>query len=102
LLETIEKYYPLLREDLKHAGKYLNRENLKLLADKQGIWRDIVEDIDSIEKILKILLDPEKPRHFIHRNLTSNVYQRLFAKDCPKEKIERDIVEAGIIRRSLG
>ena len=28
LLETIEKYYPLLREDLKHAGKYLNRENI--------------------------------------------------------------------------
>ena len=102
LLERIEKCCPLLREVLKHAGKYLNRENLKLLADKQGIWRDIVEDIDSIEKILKILLDPEKPRHFIHRNLTSNVYQRLFAKDCPKEKIERDIVEAGIIRRSLG
>ncbi len=101
LLETIEKYYPALREDLRHAGKYLNRENLSLLAKKKPVFREIESDIDAIEKILEINLGPEKPHHILHRNLTSSIYQRL-QSDKNKEAITRDIVEAGIIRRSLG
>jgi len=102
LFPVIEKYYPALRDDLRHAGKYLNRENLSLLARKRGIWREIERGIKVIEKELGITLGPEKPRHFIHRNITSNIYQRLFARDCHRDALERDIVEAGIIRRSLG
>lgn len=101
LLETIEKYYPALREDLKHAGKYLNRENLALLARKKPVFREIERGIDAIEKILEIELGPEKPHHVIHRNLTSTIYQRL-QSGAPKESISRAIVEAAAIRRSLG
>lgn len=102
LLDIVEKYYPALREDLKHAGKYLNRENLALLAKKQPIFREIERDIDAIEKILEIDLQPEKPRHLIHRNLTSSIYQRVASGDAKKESVQREIVEAGVIRRSLG
>lgn len=102
LLDTVEKYYPALRADLKHAGKYLNRENLAMLAKKKRIFRDIEQGIDALEKILEIKLGPEKPHHLMHRNLTSSIYQRLQTPDLSKESISREIVEAGVIRKSLG
>lgn len=102
LLDTVETYYPALREDLKHAGKYLNRENLSMMAKKKGVFRDIERGIDALEKILEIDLGPEKPHHLIHRNLTSSIYQRLQSADVSKDSIGREIVEAGVIRRSLG
>lgn len=101
LLEVVEQHYPALREDLKHAGKYLNRENLSLLAKKKNVFREIECDIDAIEKILEIELGPEKPHHLIHRNLTSSIYQRLMT-GASKEGIQRDLIEAAVIRRSLG
>lgn len=101
LLDTVETYYPALREDLRHAGKYFNRENLSLLAKKKPIFKEIERDIDAIEKLLEIDLGPEKPHHILHRNLTSNIYNRVMSGDS-KEAISREIVEAGVIRRSLG
>lgn len=101
LLETIEQFYPALRADLTHAGKYLNRENLRLLAKKSSAFREIERDTDAIEKILEIPLGPTKPHHLLHRNLTSSVYQRLTNKDT-QEKITRDIVEAAVLRKSIG
>ncbi len=102
LLETVETYYPALRDDLKHAGKYLNRENLSMMAKKKSVFRDIERDIDALEKILEINLGPEKPHHLLHRNLTSSIYQRLQSPDLLRESITREIVEAGMLRKSLG
>lgn len=102
LLETVETYYPALREDLKHAGKYLNRENLAMMAKKKSVFREIERDIDAIEKILEIHLGPEKPHHLLHRNLTSSIYQRLQSSKLSRENITREIIEAGVIRKSLG
>lgn len=101
LLDTIEKFYPALRADLKHAGKYLNRENLALLAKKSPVFREIERDIDAIEKVLEIPLGPEKPHHLLHRNLTSSIYQRISQRGSA-EAISQEIVEAAVIRKSLG
>lgn len=101
LLGTIEQYYPALREDLRHAGKYLNRENLAMLAKTKSVYADIRDDIGALEEVLGIKLGPEKPRHLVHRNLTSNIHHRL-REDGSAEALTRDIVEAGVIRRSLG
>ncbi len=101
LLETVETYYPALREDLKHAGKYLNRENLSLLAKNKAVFREIERDIDAIEKLLEIDLGPEKPHHLLHRNLTSSIYQRVQSGGS-KAEISANIVEAATIRRSIG
>jgi phosphoenolpyruvate carboxylase len=101
LLPVIEKYYPALRDDLTHAGKYLNRENLHALAKNGKAWEAIEIDMNLIEKILGITLGPVKPHHILHRNITSNIYQRLKAGK-EGELITHDIVEAGVIRRSLG
>lgn len=101
MLPLLEKHYPALREDLKHAGKYLNRENLELLARRHEAFRHVQDDIASIENILGITLMPEKPRHFIHRNITSTIFHRLHGMP-DSSALTSDIVEAGKIRCSLG
>jgi phosphoenolpyruvate carboxylase len=101
LLQLIENFYPALRADVHHAGKYLNRENLELLRKKDPVFDGIKEDIDAIEQILGIQLGPEKPHHMIHRNLTSSIYYRMESGE-EQEELRRDIVEAGVMRKSLG
>ncbi len=102
LLDVVRTYYPALSDDLQHAGKYLNRENLALFARKQSVFSGIQEDIAAIERIVGIQLGPQKPQHIIHRNLSSNIYHRLRVTHASAEAMTRDIVEAGVIRRSLG
>ena len=98
MLPLLARFYPALRADLQHAGKYFNRENLELLASRESVFKDIQEDVASIERILQMELGPQKPRHMIHRNLTSTILHRL----DQNESLSHDIVEAGKIRRSLG
>lgn len=121
-LSLLDSYYPALREDLKHAGKYLNRENLSILAREgwpagrslgegrshagtsvpASIFQGVQEDVALIEEILGVTLSPEKSHHLIHRNLTSTIYQWLRSSTTDPAILQRDIVEAGKIRRSLG
>ncbi len=99
----IERYYPALKDDLQHAGKYLNRENLDALAKTSATFKAVKEDVKAIEDMLGLELGPQKPHHFIHRNYTSTIFRRLQdPKHLRPDAIRAEIVEAGIIRRSLG
>ncbi len=102
LNDVLEKYYPALRTDLEHAGKYFNRENLELAASSEQVFSDIKEDVAGVEEFLGKELGPQKPHHMIHRNITSNIYHRLKEQSVDKEALMHDIVEAAKIRRSLG
>ena len=98
LLPLIELHFPTLRHELKHAGKYLNRENLAILAKENSWAREIEKDISVCEKILGIELGPQKEHHFLHRNLTSNI----LLKHKISKDFSQDLVEAAIFRKSLG
>ncbi len=100
-LDIVERLYPALRADITHAGKYLNRENLALLAGDNPAFVAITEDVQLIERILGVELGPQKPHHLIHRNLTSTILQRI-RSETGMDRLTDEIVEAGIIRRSLG
>lgn len=102
LLPLLEKHYPALREDLRHAGKFLNRENLELLARRHDAFRAVADGVSAIEEFLEIKLQPEKPHHIIHRNITSTIFHRLHGPAPDREALTADIVEAGRLRRSLG
>jgi phosphoenolpyruvate carboxylase len=101
MLDLLHASYPALEDDLKHAGKFFNRENLELLARRHSAFQDVIGDIDAIEEVLGIRLEPEKPHHFIHRNITSTIFHRLHG-DVHQEGIRQDIVDAAVIRKSLG
>lgn len=98
LLPIIEKHFFTLRAELQHAGKYLNRENLEILAKKHGWAREILEDVNLCSKILKIEIGPQKETHLIHRNLTSTILlKKQLGQDFSKE-----LLEAAVVRKSLG
>ncbi len=97
-LQLIQNLCPYLKKDFKHAGHYLNRENLELLSKNNRTFKNIYQDIELIEDILNIKIGPEKPRHYIHRNYTSNIYHRLHTN----EDFSIDALKAAQIRKSLG
>ncbi len=98
MLDLIEKLYINLRGDMLHAGKYFNRENLELLSRENSEFEVIKEDIKEIEEYLDEKLEPREPRHFLHRNYSSNIYYlRKSGKD-----FSRDLLEAAKFRKSLG
>jgi phosphoenolpyruvate carboxylase len=98
LLPLLEKHFFTLRWELKHAGKYLNIENLEDLASKHDWVKLVLEDILLCAEILGIEIGPQKDHHFIHRNLTSTI----MLKKHMKMDFTKELVEAGIMRKSLG
>ncbi len=98
LLPLLEKHFFTLRSELTHAGKYLNIENLENLAQKHSWAEAILEDVVLCAQILKIEIGPQKPHHLLHRNLTSSI---VLKKDLGLD-FTTELVEAGVVRKSLG
>ena len=94
----LKKLYLNLASDLIHAGKYLNKENLKLLSKKFPAFKGIKKSIELVEEYLGVELGPKKHSHFIHRNLTSTIYHKMQTKTDFSHEIE----QAAEIRKSLG
>ncbi len=98
LLDLVEKHFFTIRSELKHAGKFLNMENLHKFAEKETWAKEILQDVELCQEILGIELGPQKPAHTLHRNLTSNI---LLKKDLGLD-FQDDLVEAAIMRKSIG
>ncbi len=98
VLPALEKHFFTLRDELRHAGKYLNIENLRKYAEKEEWAKMILLDIELCQEILGIELGPQKPNHVLHRNLTSNI---LLKKELGLD-FSDDLVEAAAMRKSLG
>lgn len=97
--QALLKYLPTLAEDLEGVGHYLNWENLKFLSRAHPSWKAIFEDVRFIEDYLGKRLGPVTPDHFIHRNVTSSIYQLWKHR---KPGITEEILKAAKVRRSLG
>ncbi len=95
----LRNFLPTLHEDLEATGRYLNWENLKFLTRRDPAWEAVREDVMFIEEFLGRRLGPTETDHFIHRNLTSNIYQLWRAG---KPGIPEEILHAARVRRSLG
>jgi len=97
-LSVLLKYYRNLKQDLIRAGRYLNRENLRLLARKNRAWNEVVEDVAELERSLNIKFGPKTEDELLHKHLSCNL---LIEHRKPKE-VARLIGETGKLRRSLG
>ncbi len=97
-LDLVLDLYKNIKADLIHAGHYLNRENLELVAKSYDAAKLILQDIELIEEILNINIGPESEKHLIHRNIASNIYHKLNLD----YDLEFDLLEAAKIRQSIG
>ena len=91
-------YYRHLKEDLKSAGNYLNKENLISLSQNNNQWGGIKDDISIIEQELGIELGPTSASNLEHYNLSKKVYNNL----KEKKSVSQLITLGGILRKSLG
>lgn len=98
LLGFIEEIYPELPNAIWEVGRYLNTENLDLLAQFLPPFRPVKAGLKYLEDYMGSKLGPQKPDDFLHRNYTSNVVRRWILK----QDLQDDIVKAAQIRKSLG
>ncbi len=98
MMGMLDKHFTTLKWELQHAGKFINKENLQWFAQKYDWARKIQQDIELCEEILGIQTGPQKDHHFLHRNLTSNI----IVKQGLGMEFEDDLVEAAVMRKSLG
>lgn len=96
---AISSHYKLLKSDLEKAGRYLNTDNLELLAKNNPAWNEVKKDVELAQEILGLQIGPITNGEESHRALTSQI---LTAKDGGKETLAGNITEAAVLRKSLG
>jgi phosphoenolpyruvate carboxylase len=97
-LEKLEKYYLNIRQDLRRAGAYLNKKNLRALAAKNKLFKNIEEDVTEIEKYLGEKLEPRTKEEAEHQKITGKILQNLNLKKSTKDLVEK----SAHLRKSLG
>ncbi len=98
MLEKLEAVYPNIKKDLKIAGSFLNKENLRMLSAADEAWKDILTDVGILEDYIGSNFMPSCTDHFLHRNHVSNILH--LWRDGMEFRDE--ILSAGAIRKSLG
>jgi len=97
-LHLIEKHYQNLKHDLYFAGKFFYREGLMELAKKRAGWKDILKDVEEIEKYLG------EPLHY--KYLNEQEHQLISAKIHKQLKSGRGLTylieQSAVLRRSMG
>lgn len=97
-LDRLSKYYVNFKTDLMNAGRYINHENLRKLAQSNPDWKLIEEDIALTGHILDLDLGPKTKNDLLHQNLTAS----LLLQRKNKRVVSELIVASGKLRKSLG
>lgn len=98
LLPALEKYYVNFKADLKRAGRFLNKENLRLLVKQNEVWADIENDVKEIEIYLGEELSPLTKDEKEHSKITTQIVRKMDTGISLAKLIQ----EAAILRKSLG
>jgi hypothetical protein len=85
LQPALEKFFPGLPEVIRRIGRYLNRENLNILAERLPPFAYVRSGVEHIESYLGEKMEPKEPDEIIHRNYTSNVLQNWLKGRSPEE-----------------
>lgn len=97
-LDLIERYYLNLKNDLKRAGGFVNKEVLDKLAKADPAWRGVQGDILAIEKYLGVELGPKNDEERSHYQIVDEIYANLDNHDV----LPGLLSEAAKLRKSLG
>ncbi len=97
-LHLLEKYYVNMAHDLYFAGKFLYRPGLINLAKKSKAWKDILTDVEEIEKYLGKPLAPKYLNEQEHQLLSARLHKNLHSG----KNITSLIEQSAQLRKSLG
>ncbi|PIU73910.1 hypothetical protein COS77_04445 [Candidatus Roizmanbacteria bacterium CG06_land_8_20_14_3_00_34_14] len=97
-MKLLEKYYLNIKDDLRKAGRFVQKDELNKLAKKSPAWKDILKDIEEIEKYLEEKLEPktkEEKEHF-------EIVKKLHKKMDSGKIFHIYLNHLAILRKSLG
>jgi phosphoenolpyruvate carboxylase len=97
-IQLITGEYRFMQSDLERAGRFLNVDNLAILASRNKAWKQVEADIVAAEALFGVRFGPRTHNEKVHKNLTSNV---LLLKNGARNLSEL-ITETGELRKSLG
>ena len=97
-IKLLEKYYLNIRDDLKKAGRFVQKDELSKLAKKSPAWKDILKDIEEIEKYLGEKLEPKIKEEKEHFNIVKKIHEKI---DLAKN-YQPYLNQLAILRKSLG
>ncbi len=97
-LELVEKHYKNLQHDLYFAGKFFYRQGLVNLAKKYPAWKDVLKDVEEIEKYLGKPFGPKYLNEQEHQLVSARIHKNLKHGKHLTELIE----QAAILRHSMG
>ncbi len=103
-LALIEKYHKNIRNDLRRAGKFVNKELVKKLAkdQKHEAWEQVLEDISGVEQFLGAELGPESKDEKEHLKVTEEIYSMISTKAKPAEDLTKLITKGARLRKAMG
>ena len=97
-LSLIEKYYTNLKHDLYFAGKFFYRQGLINLAKKSPVWKNVLKDVEEIEKYLGKPLAPKYLNEQEHQLISAKLHKNLRNGKNMGKLIE----QSAILRHSMG
>ena len=97
-IKLLEKYYLNFKDDLKRAGRYLQKNELMKLAKNFQVWKDIQTDVFEIERYLGYKLGPATESEKEHFEIVGSLHKAI---DTGKE-YQKYLNKLAILRKSLG
>jgi phosphoenolpyruvate carboxylase len=96
-LKLLKSEYPNLTKDFEAIGRYLNPDNLEILASQNNAWKKIQTDIAAVAEILDLTFEPKTKAETAHQKLSSKLFQT-------KKTTEMTllITQMATLRKSLG
>ena len=97
-IKLLEKYYLNIKEDLRRAGRFLQKDEIIKLAAESQVWNDILKDVLEIEKYLGEKLEPktkEEKKHF-------ETVKKLHEKMNSGKNYQQYLNQLAMLRKSLG
>jgi phosphoenolpyruvate carboxylase len=96
--ELLGKYYLSLKNELKRAGRFLDKEGLTKLALRSEIWKGVLEDVGQIETYLGEKMGPITQEERAHAKIVKKLHQKLELG----ESIAKYLQTLAVLRKSLG
>lgn len=97
-LSLLEKHYFNLKHDLYFAGKFLYKPGLVNLAKKSKPWKNVLTDVEEIEKYLGKPLAPKYLNEKKHQIISARIHKSL----KNGKNLTNLIEQAAILRHSMG
>jgi len=97
-MKLLEKYYLNIKDDLRKAGRFVQKDELNKLAKKSPAWKDILKDIEEIEKYLEEKLEPKTKEEKEHFEIVKKLHKKMDSGKIFHIYLNR----LAILRKSLG